>query len=197
MTARARVGRSDRHRLRALIRRFSRIECRAARAPSRARRSPWMSTSKTLPGGGEFGRRRTRRRDSSRPGGRRRPEVVTPMQRSLDEHGLAAARVGVGGLDLGVDDLEEGAAPGRASPPCRRNRPCSKSMKRGMSASSMFSSLVSSARPRLVAFLHPHAIDRVQAVIGDAEFPAGSQRASYSAANEPIGGCSSQPSSPT
>ncbi len=125
-----------------------------------------------LPGVGKFGRRRTRTRDSSSPDVHRRRRWSRRCS-ARREHGLAAARVGVGRVDLGVDDLERARRLRRGSPPCRRSRSCSKSMKRGMSASSMFSSLVSSDRPGLVALLDAHAVDRIEPIVGDAEFAAG------------------------
>ena len=73
------------------------------------------------------------------------------------------------GRRFDVDNLKRARRRGRGSPPCRRSPPSPKPTKRAISASSMVSSLVSSLGPGLVALLHPHAVDRVQAVVGDAQ----------------------------
>ena len=116
---------------------------------------------------------------------------------SAGEHRLAAARIGVGRIDFGIDDLE---GPRRLR---ERRRLADEvafvHVEEARHIRLEHVELVGElGRPGLVALLDAHAVDRVQAVVRDAEMRGRAPRAHRTErGSEPIGGCSSQPSSPT
>ena len=94
-----------------------------------------------------------------------------PMQRSSHEHGFAAASVRIGRVDFGVDDLR---GPRRLGE--RRRLADEVAFVRTEESRHVRFEHVQLVRelgrPRLIAFLDAHAVDRVQPVVRNAESAA-------------------------